>query len=95
MEAKTQILEIIADMLDVEVRDLRPVLREADAFDLAEGLYVYCVQHHGGQTSPEYAALSQLQSDAGFSPGLSCERGELCADAEQVRWLLETRQAVT
>ncbi len=36
-----------------------------ERFDLAEGIYWYCSEYHGGQGSEEYAALSSL----GFEPG--------------------------
>ena len=41
-----------------------------DAFSVAQALYWYCAHYHGGQWSPEYRVLSQLQ----YKPG-ALERG--------------------
>ncbi len=51
---------------------LAPYLSEADPFDVAEALYWYSYEWHGGQRSMEYA----LGCCTGYTPGASqCECG--------------------
>ena len=47
-----------------------PYAAEADAFDVAQAIYWFCSDWHGGQWSNLYAALCGV----GYTPG-DCENG--------------------
>jgi hypothetical protein len=54
------------------------IVEYADRFDVAQGLYWYCVDFHGGQGSDEYRILSIL----GYNPSPS-ERGPTTEDGQR------------
>ncbi len=57
-------------------------------FDIADGLYWYCANYHGGGGSDEYRILSQVTAVLGFRPSLLAN-GPETDDAKHVYELLE------
>lgn len=63
------------------------VYSSEDRFSVAQGLYWYCADYHGGQNSEAYSVLSQLD----YRPG-ACERGPDDSTAQAIYEDLVTGQ---
>lgn len=65
-----------------------PLASEFDSFDVAEAIYAFASDHHGGQFSNLYSAISLC----GFNPGM-CWREPQSFTAQYVYEALQLRYA--
>ena len=78
---KDTILAIIGELVGEPVEDMPAQVHGPDLFELANGLYCWTRDNHGGQGSPGYRAMSRLLDEVAYAP--ACGSSEVKTQDER------------